>query len=297
MTRKVVLGTRGSALALAQVEMVRQALGAFHRDLGIEIKKITTSGDGKIDVAAVKQTAAGVKGLFTKEIEEALFSGVIDAGVHSLKDLPGRLPEGLKVAAVLPRANTADVLISKCARNFSELSKGARIGTGSVRRARQLRWMRPDLDVVDLRGNVPTRLNKLRESQELEAIVLARAGLDRLGCDLAGFHCAELDTIPAAGQGAVALEIRASDRETDRIFSTINHEPTSLRVRAEREFVRLLDGGCNLPVGVHATLEGGRLRMRAIIFGEVAEPRMGEMEGDAGQPEKLAGELLRQMHE
>lgn len=297
MSRTLVLGTRGSALALAQVELVRAALRRSDASLKIEVKKITTSGDRKIDVTAVKQSTAGVKGLFTKEIQQALLSGEIDAGVHSLKDLPGALPPGLKVAAVLERANTSDVLIAKSAKSFSDLPPAARIATSSVRRARQLRWMRPDLDVVGMRGNVPTRLKKLHESQELDGIVLARAGLDRLGCDITNFYCEELNTLPAVGQGAVALEIRADDEEVAGILAAINHEPTFLRIRAERELLRLLDGDCNLPVGVETKLGGGKLGMKAIIFGAEDEPPLtGEVEGNPGAPEDLAAALYHQIY-
>jgi hydroxymethylbilane synthase len=245
--------------------------------------------------------------MFTKEIEDALLAGEIDAAVHSLKDLPGHLPAGVEVMAVLERANTGDVLISKTARGFDELPTAARIGTSSVRRRKQLLWMRQDLFIEEIRGNVPTRLRKLRESGNLDAIVLAQAGLDRLGFSpnegILNFEGAEfpssiLPMLPAIGQGAVALEARNDDAKAREILRAINHESTFLCIRAERELLRLLDGDCHLPVGVETKLEGARLRMKAVIFGEDGQPPLtGEMEGDTITPEKLAQQLFKQLHE
>lgn len=295
MNQKIILGSRGSALALAQVTLVENALRAVVPDLKIELKKITTSGDRRADYSDVMATGAGVKGLFTKEIEQALIDGQIDVAVHSCKDLPGELAVGLEVCAVLERADTADILITR-EKGFSELPVGAVIGTGSVRRRRQLNWLRPDLAVQEIRGNVPTRLQKLADSETLVGIVLARAGLDRLGLDLSRWHVEVLPMQHAIGQGAVALECRSGDAAILSLLARINHEPTFCCVRAERELLRLLNGDCNLPVGVTTRLEGGTLAMDTIIFGEEgAAPVLGSVSGPADAPEELAGELHRQV--
>jgi hydroxymethylbilane synthase len=296
MNKPTILGTRGSELALAQVELVFQALIPAVPDLLVEVKRITTTGDRRQDLRVGEVTGAGLKGLFTKEIQEALLTGQIDAAVHSAKDIPGQVPEGLAIAAVLPRADTSDVLIAKKKCSFADLPAGSRIATSSVRRRMNLLWMRPDLQVEEMRGNVPTRLNKLRESDSLDAIVLARAGLDRLEIKLDEFYVERLDTLPAIGQGAVALEIRADDAKTRSILEKINHKPTFIRLAAERELLRLLDGDCKLPVGADTELDGDRLKMKAIVFGEDGQPpRVGEAEGDASAPEALAARVFEQL--
>lgn len=296
MTKPTILGTRGSELALAQVELVFQALIPAVPDLLVEVKRITTTGDRRQDLRVGHVSDAGLKGLFTKEIQEALLTGQIDAAVHSAKDIPGQVPEGLSICAALERADTADVLISKKPCSFAELPPGARIATSSVRRRNQLLWMRPDLEIEEMRGNVPTRLNKLREFESLDGIVLARAGLDRLGISLDGFHVERLNTLPAIGQGAVALEIRSNDEKTRSLLEKINHRPTFIRLAAERELLRLLDGDCRLPVAAETHLEGDRLRMKAMVFTEAGvPPKIGEAEGDANAPEELAGRIFEQV--
>jgi hydroxymethylbilane synthase len=263
-------------------------------DLQIEVKKITTSGDRRSEFADVKETGAGVKGLFTKEIENALLDGGIDIAVHSCKDLPGRIAEGLEVRAVLEREDTADVFISR--EKFSELPAGATIGTGSVRRRRQLLWLRPDLNIVELRGNVPTRIEKLRDSETLAGIVLARAGLNRLGIALDDWNVETLPVLHAIGQGAVALECRAGDDEIAALLATVNHAPTFRCIRAERELLRLLNGDCNLPIGVETKLDGSTLSLRTIIFGNEGEPPQTGMEsGSADEPEIIAAKLFERI--
>ena len=221
MNGKLVLGTRGSALALAQVDLLMEALRCAVPKVEIEVKKITTTGDKRLDISMAKETGEGLKGLFTREIEAMLISGSIDVAGHSLKDLPGHLPPGLEVAAVLERAPTPDLLISKTGRAFTGLPRGAVIATSSVRRKRQLLWMRPDLVIEEIRGNVPTRLNKLRESARWEAIVLAQAGIGRLCLELEGLHAEVLPTLPAIGQGAIGLEIRADDSASREILARV----------------------------------------------------------------------------
>lgn len=295
MTPPLVLGTRGSALALAQVKLVKEAFEASGLDLPIEIKKIVTSGDRRKDFSGEMESGAGVKGLFTKEIEQALLDGSIDIAVHSCKDLPGHLAGGLEIGATLARADTADVFIGRTA--FSQLPPGAEIGTSSVRRRRQLLWLRPDFRVLEMRGNVPTRVEKLAASKSLAGIVLARAGLERLKLDLSAWRVEELAILPAAGQGAIALECRAGDAGTAALLATINHAPTFTCIRAERELLRLLDGDCHLPVGVATKLEGGILSMQAVIFGgEGDAPRTGAASGSSAEPEKIAAELFKQIN-
>jgi len=295
MKSPLVLGTRGSALALAQVTLLQEALRAANVDVRIEVKKITTSGDRRSEFADVKETGAGVKGLFTKEIEQALIAGEIDVAVHSCKDLPGRTTEGLAVRAVLEREETTDVFIGRDT-EFAALPDGAVIATGSVRRKRQLAWLRPGLVIEELRGNVPTRIEKLRAATRCAGIVLARAGLNRLGIDLKDFCVAALPILPAIGQGAIALQCRAADAEVAAVLERINHEPTFICVRAERELLRLLNGDCNLPVGVATNVDGDVLSMQAVVFGAEDEPpQTAEASGPSGDPEALAVRLFEQL--
>jgi hydroxymethylbilane synthase len=294
VNRPLILGTRGSALALVQANMVDAALRAALPGLNVEIRIITTSGDRRSEFSDAYATGAGVKGLFTREIEEDLLMGRIDVAVHSCKDLPGHLPEGLKVEAVLPREDTSDVFIGR--QDFMQLPAGAVVGTGSVRRRRQLLWLKPDLQVREIRGNVPTRLEKLRASGDMAGIVLARAGLNRLGMDLAGWHIDPLPVLHAIGQGAIALECREDDMEVGPLLAMINHAQTFTCVRAERELLRLLNGDCHLPVGVATVLENDTLSMRAVVFGdEGAPPREGSASGPACAPAEVAALLYQQI--
>lgn len=295
--KPLVLGTRGSSLALAQVNLLQEALRASGVDVPIEVKKITTSGDRRSEYADVKETGAGVKGLFTKEIEQALIEGEIDVAVHSCKDLPGRTAEGLAVRAVLEREETSDVFISRDT-EFAALPEGATIATGSVRRKRQLVALRPGLVIEELCGNVPTRVEKLRATKRWAGIVLARAGLNRLGLELKDFCITALPILPAIGQGAIALQCRAADGNVASVLARINHEPTFICIRAERELLRLLNGDCRLPVGVATKLDGDALSMRAVVFSTEDEPpRTAQGSGSAGEPEALAGRLFQQLNE
>jgi len=294
---KLVLGSRGSALALAQVELFQQALRAVAPEVETSLKIITTTGDKRLDISMAKESGEGLKGLFTREIESLLLAGDIDVAIHSLKDLPGHIPPGLTVAAVLERAATADVLITKTGCPFVELPPDSILATSSIRRKKQLQWQRPDLQFEEIRGNVPTRLNKLRDSEKWAGTILARAGIDRLGQDLTGFYVEHLDTLPAIGQAAIGLEIRSDDSNAAGILAKVNHTPTFLRIRAERELLRLLDGDCHLPVGVETEIKGGLLRMKTILFeGENQSPLLGEVLGPADEPEELANRLHLQIY-
>jgi len=303
--KSIILGTRGSALALAQAELTANALAAAIPGLSVERKVFVTRGDQKLDLSLIRANEAGGKGLFTKELEDALLGGAIDVAVHSLKDLPGHNPPGLAVTAVLERAPTADVLITKEPRTLQALPNGVILGTSSVRRARQLQWRRPDVRIEEWRGNVQTRLRKLAERDDVAGIILAQAGLVRLGHDLSGglleiapwkFYVASLaeDLLPAIGQGAIALQNRADRAEVTAILQKIDHAPTHLAIRAERELQRLLAGDCALPVGVRTTLAGDTIQMRAILFGPETEPPV-LAEAEAATPEAVAAAVFAQL--
>ena len=307
--KQMIIGTRGSALALAQADLTQSALAKAAPDLATERKIFVTRGDQKLDLSLLRAGEAGGKGLFTKELEDALLAGTIDVAVHSLKDLPGHNPPGLEIVALLERAPTADTLLSRIPGGLDALPHGSRVGTSSVRRARQIGWLRPDIVIEEWRGNVPTRLRKLGERSDVSAIVLAEAGLRRLGYDVnldrgqlnwegGSFHAASLadKLLPAIGQGAIALQARSDRREVSDVLARINHPPTMLAVRAERELQRLLSGDCSIPVGVRSELRGSRIAMRGILFGKMGDaPAEGSAEGDAGAPEAVAGELFRQL--
>lgn len=291
----LIIGTRGSALALAQARLVQEALSRAYPGVAAVIKEIKTVGDRRLDLS-LTQLAPGAHGyetggakherldpgLFTKELEMELLAGTITVAVHSLKDLPTAMPAGLTLAAVLPRANTADVLVYKPGGAFEGalpmLPHGAVVATSSLRRQRQLLWRRPDLRVTEVRGNVGTRLQKLRDREDWTALVLARAGLDRLGhaetlrhghleTAEAGRFAAETlgpdVMLPAVGQGAIGLQTRAEDAER---FAGINCAETMTCVTAERDLLSRLGGGCQMPLGVSTQIEGESLLMAAVLF-------------------------------
>ncbi|TMB50914.1 MAG: hydroxymethylbilane synthase, partial [Deltaproteobacteria bacterium] len=254
------LGTRGSALARAQAALVHEALVGRHPALRVETVYIRTSGDrGEREARA----PAGLKGLFVKEIEDALLAGEIDVGVHSMKDLPARLPAGLVVGAVPARAAAHDVLIG--AAGLRELPSGARVGTASVRRRAQLLARRPDLAVTPLRGNVDTRLRRWRE-RAVDALVLAAAGLERLGiAEPAAHPLAPEEFLPAVGQGALALECRADAAATRALLAAVEDRAAATAVAAERAFLLAIGGDCNTPLAAHATIADGRVALRVLV--------------------------------
>ena len=303
MIGKIVLGTRGSELARAQTLLVEKAIRGAHPGITIQTKIIATEGDKGRAV----DPCAGRKGLFTVEIERALLGGDVNLAVHSAKDLPSETNPGTEIVAVLPRASMDDVLVSKHPGGLASLPRGATVATGSVRRKHQLLWKRADLHVVGLRGNVPTRLRKLAE-HEWTAIVLARAGLERLRLppihpeiSFGGtqFFLEILPReifLPAGGQGIIALQVRADDQSTKTIINLVNDRETLLCLRAEREFLRGLQGDCNCPVGVLAKIDNGNLKMRAQLFmRESAAPREAEVEGTCEDRDRLAAELLERL--
>jgi len=265
-SRPLRIGTRGSPLARTQTELVCRALAGADPALAaagaIEVVVVRTTGDRVVDRPLAE---LGGKGLFCKELEAALLDGQIDLAVHSMKDLPTWLPDGLVIGAMLPRADPRDMLIAReqpCA--IAELPRGAVVGTTSLRRRAQLLARRPDLEMVTLRGNLDTRLRKLADG-EVAATLLARAGLDRLGLMPPGGLLLELDQmLPAVGQGAVGIECRAGDPILG-LMAAIDHAPTSLCVAAERAMLDVLDGSCHTPIAGHAWLDHGRMRLRGLV--------------------------------
>lgn len=261
------LGTRGSKLALIQAGLVRDALAAAVPELAapdaIEIVAIKTTGDAIQDRPLAE---AGGKGLFVKEIEEALFARRIDVAVHSMKDMPTAQPAGLVIAAFLPREDARDVLIAGEVRRIADLRQGAIVGTSALRRRAQLLHRRPDLQIINLRGNVDTRLAK-REAGVVEATVLALAGLRRLGMEHVGTPVPEDEMLPAVGQGAVCVECRDNDARTRAWLAVIDHAATATRVAAEHALLAVLDGSCRTPIAGHAVLssDGRALHLRGLI--------------------------------
>ena len=305
---QIVIGTRGSELAQAQARLVSDGLRARWADLAVETKIITTSGDETNRKIRDAVQSAGRKGLFTAEIERALLAGDVDLAVHSAKDLPSELTAGTEIAAVLPRAPVGDVLISIMPWDLHSLPANGIVATGSVRRKHQLRWKRPDLEIVDLRGNVMTRLRKLAIDQ-WHAIILARAGLERLGLETkekrvrfeeSEFFIEVLPQeffLPAGGQGVIAMQVRSGDDRARMLVEPLNDFDTRLCLRAEREFLRLLHGDCNQPVGVLAMVDGTVMKIRGQVFDlEATPPRKGSIEGPSEDAEQLAARLWEQIN-
>lgn len=262
MKAKLTIGTRQSLLALWQSNHIAAFLRKQYPECEVVLKKIVTKGDRILDVPLAQ---IGGKGLFTKEIEEDLLDGTVDLAVHSLKDMPTVLPEGLCLTAITERANVGDAFVSNNYGSFEELPLGAVVGTSSLRRKAQLLAKRPDLEIRDLRGNVDTRLRKLDEGL-YDAIILAAAGLERLGHGDRISSLIPADVcLPAVGQGALAIEARTADKEVRDMLSFLNDLNTKQATDAERAFLGLLEGGCQVPIGVHADVEGENIRIEAII--------------------------------
>lgn len=293
---RLILGTRGSDLALAQSRMVRDGLLARHSGLEVELKIITTTGDARTAMPLHEPSAEGA-GLFTKQLEEALLSGDIDLAVHSLKDLPVETPAGLVLPAILPRAPVGDLLVSRHSGGVAALPERASVGSSSPRRALLLQEKRPDLRIVPIRGNVPTRIAKIAEGS-YDATILAEAGLTRLGHDLSGsiLHSADrtlflesLDwMLPAPGQGAVAVETRRDD-PAETIVSVL-HDPVTARcVAAERLVLKYLGGGCHLALGALALEREGMISLKAVFVPDQNDRRsLRSAEAVAPTPEEAA---------
>ena len=262
MKRNLIIGTRKSALALWQAEYIKKALTEHDPKLSVTLEHIVTKGDKILDVPLAR---IGGKGLFTKELESRLLDGTIDLAVHSLKDVPTDLPEGLSLAAVTARTYVHDALVSNRYKSLDALPSGARVGTSSLRRKAQLLALRPDLTVLDLRGNVDTRLKKLDDGA-YDAIILAEAGLRRLNLTARITQLLPTETlIPAVGQGALAIETRADDAELKKALAFLCNEETTAATTAERAFLAAINGSCQVPVGVYGRAKDGQLTLSCII--------------------------------
>ena len=257
---KLTIGTRGSALALWQARYVASAIEKAHTSITVELMTIKTQGDKILDTPLAK---IGTKGLFTKEIEEALLDGKVDLAVHSMKDLPTDLPAGLKLSAIMQREDPRDVFISRDGRGLEELEAGARIGTSSLRRKAFLLNRLPHLEVISIRGNVDTRLKKM-ETEDLAGVMLAAAGIVRMGFRDRVTTFVEPDSmIPAIGQGALAIETRTDDHRTRDLVAALNHDDTAQCVQVERAFLRRMGGGCQVPMAAHCLIDRDRLKVIA----------------------------------
>jgi hydroxymethylbilane synthase len=271
---KILLGTRGSDLALAQARIVAEKLREAHPHLEVEIRIIKTTGDRRLDVS-LSAPGSLEKGLFTKELEDALLGREIDFAVHSLKDLPTEQPHGLELGAILERADSSDVLVTKASGGLSGLPEGACVATSSPRRKAQLLKLRPGLRVAEIRGNVPTRLRKLAADPALDGLLLAKAGLDRLGPGVVpdGLHVTVIpEILPAPGQGAIAVECRAGDAPTLDVLSVLHHVDTARCVQEERRLLQSRGGGCSLPFAALAVVRDGELHVQT-FYGEAIRPK------------------------
>ena len=292
----VVIGTRGSSLAMCQAQMVQAMLEERYPDRSFTLQTIKAQADKNPELPLVAMSGEGV---FVKELEAALLEGRIDLAVHSMKDLPLETPPGLRIAAVLEREEPRDALVSRSGESLEQLPKGARIGTSSLRRQSQLRRRRPDLELLEIRGNVDTRLRKLDEGR-YEAIVVAACGLIRLGLEEHITEYLAIDQmVPEPGQGALAVETRADDRATCEMVRAFDDPQTRACIEAERAFLRALGGGCRVPIAAYASAKSGTLELEgAVIAPDGHDERRGTLTGPITEPvtlgERLAEELTSQ---
>jgi len=290
MNKKLIkIATRKSPLALWQAYFVRDELLARHDDLDVELVKMVSKGDKILDVPLAK---VGGKGLFVKELEEGLLAGDADIAVHSMKDVPVEFPEGLHLAVICEREDPRDAFVSNTYSQLDDLPEGAVVGTSSLRRQSQLLKNRPDLQIKFLRGNVNTRLKKLDDG-EYDAIILASAGLIRLEMkDRITSYLTTEQSLPAMGQGAVGIECRVNDEQTQQLIASLAHEETTIRLTAERALNKRLEGGCQVPIGGFAELDGDKLSMRAFVGSPDGKELVeGTVEGPAADAEKMGIEL------
>ena len=292
--RELRIGTRGSPLALWQANWVRERLFQAYPHLRVSLIRIKTKGDKLIDV---NLATVGGKGLFVKEIEEGLLGGRIDLAVHSMKDVPVQLPEGLHIRFITRREDPRDVLISRDRRTLEELPSGAKIGTSSLRRRAQLLSYRPDFHIIPLRGNVDTRVRKL-DTMGLDAIVLAAAGVKRMkmGERISQFISPEV-CLPAIGQGALGIETRIADDEINQYLSIIDHEATHLSIMAERAFLRRLEGGCQVPIGAWGSVSDQDMLTLKGFVGDLDGRKLvkGGIEGETGKVQELGMDLAENL--
>ncbi len=292
MRKEIRIGTRASALALWQANWVKSELEKKYPGMTVTLTKIKTTGDKILDVPLAK---VGGKGLFTKEIEEALLRKEVEIAVHSMKDVPTEFPEGLHLACITEREDVRDALISNGV-SLKDLKEGALIGTSSLRRQAQLSHFRPDFRMEMLRGNVETRIRKQKEGQ-FDAIILAAAGVKRLGlADNVSEYISEEISIPAIGQGALGIECSIDDKEINELIAFFNHYDTSVAVRAERALLKKLEGGCQVPIAGYATVKSGRITLKGLV-GSVDGKRIvrDSVEGDAKDYNRLGTELAERL--
>lgn len=291
MTPTVRIATRKSALALWQAEYVKAQLEHFHADINVELVPMVTKGDIILDTPLAK---VGGKGLFVKELEVAMLEGRADIAVHSMKDVPVEFPEGLGLEIICPREDPRDAFVSNTIESLADLPQGAIVGTSSLRRQCQLKAMRPDLDIRDLRGNVNTRLRKLDEGQ-YDAIILAAAGLIRLEMPERIREFIEPEVmLPANGQGAVGIECRVDDEQIKALLAPLACEATRIRVLAERAMNRALEGGCQVPIGAYATLEGDTVHLKGLVGAVDGEKVLSQTISGASQDAEQLGQTLAQ---
>ncbi len=293
MERKVRIGTRGSKLALWQANWVKERVEKQTPRIRGEIVMIKTMGDKILDVALAQ---VGGKGLFVKEIEEALLDRRIDVAVHSMKDVPTKLADSLHIAAITEREDPRDVMISNRWKHFDELPREAKVGTSSLRRQAQLLRVRPDLKMTILRGNLDTRMKKLKE-EGLDAIIVAASGVIRLGEERQITQYLDFDLcLPATGQGTFALECRKEDEEINGILKRLNAPNVSLAVRAERAFLERLEGGCQVPIAAYGEIENGVLLLRGLIASVDGKDLVSDkISGDPGDPEAMGRKLAERL--
>lgn len=293
MRKEIKIGTRGSALALWQAEWVKSEVEKKYPSLVVTLTKIKTTGDKILDVPLAK---VGGKGLFVKEIEDAMLNREIDIAVHSMKDVPTFFPEGLHLACITKREDARDALLSRNKVKFRDLPRSANIGTSSLRRQTQLMHVRPDFVIHQLRGNVDTRLRKLKEGQ-YDAIILAAAGVNRLGlsADVTEYLDPEI-SLPAIGQGALGIECRAADQELNDMIAFFNHAETRTCVTGERALLRRLEGGCQVPIACYGRINNGALRLEGLV-GSVDGKRIikESIEGEADKAEMLGVTLAERL--
>jgi len=296
MKKNIIIGSRGSDLALWQAHYVKDAIERKNRGITVEIKLIKTKGDKILDVALSK---IGDKGLFTKELENELLAGSIDIAVHSLKDLETKIPDGLKLSVVTKRHNVEDALIARDhGVTIDALRKNAIVATGSLRRRSQLQHLRPDIKVVDLRGNVPTRINRFTNS-DWDAIILACAGVERLNLKKhISSYIPVASILPAVGQGALGIEIKENNQFANDIIQPLHHGDTYISVTAERSLLAALQGGCQVPIGAYAQVESGTLFLTAMV-GTLDGRRIirRTISGNKEEPEQAGKKLAQELND
>ncbi len=286
---KLTIATRGSMLALWQANHIKDEIEREHPGIAVELLKIKTTGDKILDVPLAK---VGGKGLFVKEIEEAMLEGRADLAVHSLKDVPTEFPEGLGLTVITERQDARDALISRGKKSLTDLPEGATIGSSSLRRKCQLLKVRPDLKIVDLRGNLDTRIKRV-EAGDFDAIILAAAGMKRLGWEerVTEFIPADI-LLPAIAQGAVGIETKINDSDTNNLIAFLNHRDTSIAVKAERALLKRLEGGCQVPIAAYGEVSGEELKLRGLVGSLDGETIIADgITGSTSEPEALGIKL------